>query len=370
MTAKTKKRMGFGLSGLLIIITIGITVALTGMKKPAERKTEVDNRITISTLEVKNTQIRSEIDVIGKTIGKQRIEIFSEVSGVLKNTSKDFLEGVSYQKNEVLLRINNDENYMSLVSQRSSLLNLITKIIPDLKFDYPKSYENWKKYLENFEIEKMTQSLPKAENNQEKYYIAGQGIYQTYYNIKSLETRQEKFTIRAPFSGVVSQSMIKPGTLVRSGQKIGEFFNPTIYDLEVEINRTEIDFIKINDKVELKDATTQKSWMGTVTRISDVIDSQTQTVKIFITVSGKGLREGLYLSGNIKTSVENNAFSLPRKLIVNNNEVFVVENGKIINKKINIVQTSEEYCIVTGLEDGTLISKKTKGIHEEMQVKF
>ena len=78
MTAKTKKRMGFGLSSLLIIITIGTTIALVGMKKPAERKTEIDNRITISTLEVRNTQIRSEINVIGKTIGKQKIEIFSE----------------------------------------------------------------------------------------------------------------------------------------------------------------------------------------------------------------------------------------------------------------------------------------------------
>ena len=370
MTAKAKKRMGLGLSGILILATIISTVALIGMKKPAERKKEVDNRITVSTIEVKNTDIYSEINIIGKTVGKQKIEIFSEVSGVLENTSKDFLEGVSYNKGQVLLRINNDENYMSLVSQRSSLLNLITKIIPDLKFDYPKSYENWKNYLENFEIEKTTQDLPKAENNQEKYYIAGQGIYQTYYNIKSLETRQAKFTIHAPFSGVVSQSMIKPGTLVRSGQKIGEFFNPNIYDLEVEINRTEIDFIKINDKVNLKDASTQKSWTGAVTRISDIIDSKTQTIKIFITVSGNDLREGLFLTGNIKTSVKNNAFSLPRKLIVNNNEVFVVENGKIINKKVNIIQTTEEYCIVTGLENGTLISQKTKGIHKDMKVKF
>jgi len=362
--------MGLGLTGLLILATVVTTITLVGMKKPAERKAEVDNRITVSTLEVKNTQIRSEINIIGKTVGKQKIEIFSEVSGVLENTSKEFLEGISYNKNEVLLRINNDENYMSLVSQRSSLLNLITKVIPDLKFDYPTSYENWKNYLENFEIEKTTKALPKAANNQEKYYIAGQGIYQTYYNIKSLETRQAKFTIRAPFSGVVSQSMIKPGTLVRSGQKLGEFFNPGIYDLEVEINRTEIDFIKINDKVELTDATTQKIWTGKVTRISDIIDSQTQTVKIFITVIGNGLREGLYLNGNIKTSVQSNAFSLPRKLILNNSEVFVVENGKINRKKVNIIQTREEYCIVSGLEDGTLISKKTKGIHEDMQVKF
>ena len=157
---------------------------------------------------------------------------------------------------------------------------------------------------------------------------------------------------------------------MRSGQKLGEFFNPNIYDLEAEINRSEINFVHINDEVKLNDATTNENWIGKVTRISDIIDNQTQTVKIYVTISGKGLREGLFLSGTIKTSVENNAFSLPRKLLMNNNQVFVVEDGKIISKTVNIIQTNEEFYTVTGLEDGTLISEKTKGLHENMEVKF
>ena len=370
MTTKAKKKLGYGFSIVLVLVTIGMTSLLMGLKKAPERKAEIDNRLTISVLEVENSLIKSEINIIGKTVGKEKIEIYSEVSGILKTTSKDFLEGVSYKKGETLLRINSDENYMSLVSQRSSFLNLITKILPDLKFDYPESYKNWKTYLENFEIEATTKELPIATDNKEKYYIAGQGVYQTYYNIKSLETRQEKYTVKAPFSGVVSASTIKPGTLVRNGQKLGEFFNPNIYDLEVEINRSEISFIKINDKVDLNDATTKENWTGIVSRISDVVDSQTQTVKVYITVKGKGLREGLFLNGKLKTSVETNAFRLPRKLIVNTNEVFVLEGEKIGKKTVNIIQTTEEYYIVTGLENGTQISEKTKNIHEGMEVKL
>ena len=355
MTAKAKKRFGFGLSAIVLIATIGLTAFLMSMKNAPERKAETDNRITVSTFTVKNKSIQSEISIMGKTSGKEKIEVYSEVNGILETTNKDFLEGVSYNKNEILLKINSDENYMNLVSQRSSLLNLITKILPDLKFDYPESYENWETYLENFEIEKTTPELPKASNNQEKYYIAGQNIYQTYYSIKSLETRQQKYTIHAPFSGVVSQSNIKPGTLVRSGQKIGEFFNPYIYDVIVDISLSEIDFIKINNKVVLNDAGTNQSWTGKVTRISDIIDSQTQTVKTYITIQGKGLREGLFLTGTIKTNVKNEAVSIPRKLFVDDNYLFLIKENKIVKTQINIIQTTNENCIVRGLPNGTLI---------------
>ncbi len=370
MTAKAKKKLGFGLSTLVIVITIGLTTFLMSMKDAPERKTETDNRVAVSVFEVQNKNIQSEIKVMGKTTGKEKIEVFSEVNGVLENTGKDFLEGVAYNKNEVLLKINSDENYMSLVSQRSNLLNLITKILPDLKFDYPQSYENWKTYLENFEIEKTTQTLPEVANNQEKYYIAGQNIYQTYYNIKSLETRRQKYTIHAPFSGVVSQSTIKPGTLVRSGQKIGEFFNPNIYDVIVDVNLSEIDFIQKNNTVELTDDVSNTSWTGVVTRISNVVTNKTQTVKVYITVRGKGLREELFLSGNIKTDVKNQAVRIPRKLIIDDKYIFTVKNNKIEKTPINIIQTTDQYCIVNDLPNGTKISQKTKGISNGMSVKY
>ena len=44
-----------------------------------------------------------------------------------------------------------------------------------------------------------------------------------------MEATLDKYTIKAPFNVVVTQSNINPGTLVRNGQKLGEFINTYLY---------------------------------------------------------------------------------------------------------------------------------------------
>ncbi len=370
MTAKAKKKLGWGLTAIIVLSTIALTAFFISMKEAPTRKAGQDNTLLISTIAIKNHPLNAQVEVLGKTSGKEKIEIYTEVSGILENTGKSFLEGVFYKKGETLLKINSDENYMSLVSQRSSLLNLITGILPDLKYDYPESYERWKTYLDEFKIEETTKSLPEPAIKKEKYFIAGQNIYQIYYIIKSLETRQAKYTIVAPFDGVVSLSAIKPGTLVRSGQKVGEYFNPSVYDVEVEVKLPEIDFVRTGDKALLQDAAGSHTWEGKVTRISDVVNSHTQTVMAYITVRGENLREGLFLTGKILTHESFKAFEIPRKTIINENQVYVIKDSSVKKSRINIIQTKEETCIASGLSDGVLISANTKGISEGIKVKY
>ncbi len=369
LSRKSKSRLSILLGIVVLIAAFGITAVLASMKEAPERKAIEDHRVIVPTVEVINSNLQTEVSVIGKISGKEKIEIYSEVTGILEKTPKSFLEGISYNKGEVLLKLNSEETYMNLVSKRSSLLNLIIKVLPELKFDYPDSYNQWKNYLDNFDIEKNTTALPKPFNNQEKYFIAGQNIYQTYYDIISMETRYKKYNIYAPFNGVVSNCNIKPGTLVMAGQKLGEYFNPYIYDLETEIKLSDISFINVGDTVPLISDNINYNWQGIVNRISKTVDNKTQTVKVFITVKGDNLKEGMFLSGTVKTNTFNNAYELPRKLMVNNNQVFTVNDNKIQSQTFQIVNMKESSAIVTGLEDGTIISQKTKGIYNGMNVR-
>ena len=357
--------------GIIVLISgLSLSFVLASMKEPPERKAKTEEALLIPVLEIKNSEIVTEIEIIGKITAKEKIDIYAEVSGVLKNSDKEFLEGVSFKKGETLLTINSDETYMSLMSRRSSLLNLVTQVLPDLKFDYPKSYNQWLNYLDHFDMDQKTSELPKPIDKQEKYYIAGKNIYQTYYDIISLETRLEKYTIKAPFDGVLSQSNIKPGALVMNGQKLGAFLNASIYDLEAEVAIGEIGFLKVGDKVRMTSENVSGEWKGTLSRISEQVDPKTQTVKVFITVKDRSLKEGQFLSGVIHTSVSNYGVEIPRKLLMNGNEVFVVNNGILSKKQIHAVQIKENTAIIQGLENGDLVSEKTKGLHEGLKVQI
>jgi hypothetical protein len=144
----------------------------------------------VITRAVENTTIEASIPITGKLIAFDKVDIFAEVSGVLKPNSSRFREGNTYRKGEVLLSIDSDVPYQNLQSQKSTLLNAITLIMPDLKLDYPESFPAWQQYLDEFNMNKPLTPLPEPKNDKEKYFITGRNIYNQYYGYLAFELYQ------------------------------------------------------------------------------------------------------------------------------------------------------------------------------------
>ena len=358
---KTTLKNTISLGGILAG-SLAIMFLLMGMKSSPERKVQEDTRIVVATQKIKNSDIQITVPVMGKISAQEKITLFAEVSGILLQSENDFLAGYEYDRGDVMLRINREESELNLKAQRSNLMTAVAGLLPELKFDYPQSYESWEAYLQAFDINSITKPLPEALNERESYFVANKGIAKTYYDIKASETRQAKYTILAPFNGSVTESYIKPGNLVRSGQTLGVFLNPERYDLETTVGINEIKHIALGDPVKLTSGNSESTWMGKVSRISDGLDVNSQMVKVFITVSGPELREGMYLKGDILTTSWLEGVILPRKLLESNDTVLEVQNGKINRISVHVVSTRGEVAVVTGLRDGTQISLRTQNL--------
>ena len=335
---------------------------LMSMKSAPERKIQEDTRIVVATQEIQNTEIQITVPVMGKISAQQKITLFAEVSGILLQSEYDFLAGYEYAMGDIMLRINSEESELNLKAQRSNLMTAVAALLPELKFDYPESYIRWEAYLQAFDINSDTNPLPDPLNERESYFVANKGIAKTYYDIKASETRLAKYTIRAPFNGSVTESFIKPGNLVRNGQTLGVFLNPDIYDLETTVGINEIEHISVGDRVKLSSDNSESTWMGTVSRISDGLDVNSQMVKVYISVSGPELREGMYLRGDILTTSSLEGVILPRKLLESNDTVLEVQNGIINRLTVNVAATRGEEVVVTGLSNGTQISLRTQNL--------
>ncbi len=359
--------MKFSIKNIMSLVavlagSIAIMFLLMSMKSTPERKAQEDTRVVVATQEIKNSDIQITVPVMGKISAREKITLFAEVSGILLQSENEFLAGYQFNKGDVMLRINSEESELNLKAQRSNLMTAVAALLPELKFDYPQSYVSWEGYLQDFDINGDTKALPEPLNDRESYFVANKGIARTYYDIKALETRLAKYTIRAPFDGSVTESYIKPGNLVRSGQTLGVFLNPNNYDLEATVGINEIKHISVGDQVKLSSSNSKASWRGTVSRISDGLDVNSQMVKVFITVSGPELREGMYLKGDILTTSSLEGVVLPRKLLESNNTVLEVREGKINRLTVNVVSTRGEQAVITGLPNGTQISLKTQNL--------
>lgn len=315
-----------------------------------------------------NQNSSAKIEVNGRLTARDRVEIFSEVSGTYRSGGKLFKEGAYFRKGETLLNMSDQEFTMTLRAQKSSLMNQITLMLPDMKADYPESFPNWVAYLDSFNLDKALPALPTAATDQERYYLTAKNIQNLYYSIKSQEARMKKYKIYAPFNGKVSQSSITEGTLVRVGQKLGEFFNPSSYEMEASVGLRDLEFIKPGSQVELRSEDIDGNWKGRVIRVSDVIDAQTQTVRVFISVNGSSLKEGMYLTGVVSGQTLSDVVSISRGLLMDDNTVFVGErdmandsvSGEVIPgvlRKVSVqpLQYADDQVLVKGIKNGSWV---------------
>lgn len=366
-----KRQITIVIAGLFVVGSIIIGKVLGKRPEPA-KTTDTSKKVKlVNIVEVSNKEINAYIPITGKLKAKNRIELFAEVSGIYEGGSQPFKEGNRFTSGTVLIKIDNSEAKNNLIAQRSNLYNQITQAIPDLKMDYPEAFEKWQKYLHDFDIQSNVKSLPATSSEREKYFISARNIYNLYYSIKSLEERLSKYIITAPFNGVVTESFIDPGTLVRVGQKMGEYIDPGLFELETTVSVSDISNVKKNDKVILTSNDIPGSWTGMVSRINDKIDPTTQTVKVFINVQGEELKEGMFLKGKISTDKISSSFAIARNLIRDNESIFVVNDSILGSQKIQIVRFFGDSVIVKGLPEGTkLLGENIPGAYNGMYVKI
>ena len=356
--------------GLVLLVGAGYT-AKTLIDNNQRPVREVPKTVkTVFTQNVFNTEIPIVVKANGNLVASRKVEIYSEVQGIFKESSKAFKSGQYYRKGEILMDINSREFYTSLLAQRSTLFDLITAMMPDLRFDYPESFDHWDAYLQDFDLQENLKPLPEPLDDQEKYFVNGRQVVTTYYNIKNLEERYSKYQIRAPFNGILTESVVNPGTLIRSGQKLGEFVSILDYELEVDVNQEYLDILQIGEPVLLTSLSGDNEWEGIVRRINGRLDQTTQTVKVYIGVQGSDLIEGMYLEANIAARSEKNAIEIPRTLLQNENQLFAVEDGKLVIKEVNPVYFTDRTAVIKGLSDGTeILSRPVPGAYSGMLVK-
>lgn len=345
---------------------------LSKQKTDPPRKPSIPaSRLTVSTMEVHHGPTSIPIPLQGRLAAYDRVDLFVEVNGLASQGAHPLKEGIRFKDGEILLQLDDREARLALQGQRAALLTSLAQLLPDIKIEFPDRFGDWQSYVEKLDPEKKVAPLPEPTSHREKLFLASRGIQTQYYTIRSAEERLTKYRLIAPFDGVLTAVDVQRGTLIRPGQRIGQFLRLGGYELESSVSISDLGFIRIGQKVTMESEDNGNRYTGIVRRIGDQVDASTQMVPIYIEVGGAGLKEGMFLSGEIVGGITDDVVSLPKDLILNGREIWQIRDSSLVKVPIDVLRTGRTTAVVKGLKEGALVVRDRKpGMIEGQQVNW
>ena len=365
-----------GLAGLAIL-AVGLFVmnGLIGLKETPAVKPRTAAARAVKGMPVTNGALSPEVAIEGRVQAMNRMTILSEVSGLLPVGGKEFREGVSFGRNEAMVRLNDAEPRATLVAQRSQWLQLLASMLADVQADFPDRSETWRGFVQSIDVEVPVPDLPEFATERERLYFTGRGVVSGYHNLLASEERLSKFTLAAPFDGVVTQALVQPGSMVRAGQPLGTFVGTGAFEVKSAVHARHLSVLSPGDAVSLVQEDGATVATGQVSRISGNVDPTTQSASVFCevrAVSGQTLRDGRFLSGVVQGRSQEARVAIDEALIegeAGQEKVFVIRDGMLALTPVRVVHKDRDQALVSGLEDGAvLLAEPMAGAYEGMLV--
>ncbi|OYT15302.1 MAG: hypothetical protein B7C24_13835 [Bacteroidetes bacterium 4572_77] len=326
----------------------------------------------VKTQTVSYSDLMIDVQETGRLSSIASVELIAEVSGQILKGEIDLNDAVSFKKGQILLRIFDKEAQLSLKASKSRYLSSIASVLPDLKYDYPENYQNWLDFFGAIEINKPLPDFPKVSSENEKIYLASRNILNDYFTIQSSEIRMEKYVIRAPFNGTFTQVSLEVGSIANPGSHIAKMIRTDVLELQVPLTIEEINYVNKGNKVKVMHQ--GKTYNGFVNRISDFVDPASQSIFAYVTLlnsTKSPLYEGMYMTAYFAESELKQVMKVPRECVFNFNEVYVVEQGKLTKKIIELAKVDEYFSYIRGLkEDSQLVVETLINASEQMSVQI
>ncbi|MDG2208407.1 MAG: HlyD family efflux transporter periplasmic adaptor subunit [Flavobacteriales bacterium] len=360
MNSILKGTIRFVLGAAILAAGVGMMKGLISMKEELPVSDRPVAPRAVRVWEVQTSECTPLTPIEGRVEAKYRMDVMSEATGNLLMGGKEFREGTSFQKGEVMLALDDSEMRASLVAQRSQFLQLLSVHLADLRFEFPNQRSQWDAFVNGISVEQLLPNLPVSSSQREQLFLANRGVLASYHGIRSTEERLSKFTIRAPFDGTVTTATVRPGAFVRSGQMAGTLVGGSEYEVKTAVHTRYLSTVRRGDAVEFKNENGQVIAVGTVHRLSGNVDAATQSASVYCRVNGvpegpEILRDGRFISGEIRSESIAEAIEIPNAWIDAEQRLYIVVNDTLRSRAVNVLFQSRKYSIVQGLETGTAL---------------
>jgi hypothetical protein len=348
-----KRQIVIVVSILVVLGLIYIPILFNNKEEEGKKVEEKTNYVPVFLTQ--NRVYNQSISSYGQIIGNAQLNVSMQVQGEIDRDNRTLKPGTHFRKNEILIKVDRVESLYNLLSRRSAFINLISGILPDIYMDFPEEKGKWDTYLNKISATSALPELPIFNSQKEKLLVNGRNIPSEYYGIKSAETQIEKFYYVAPFNGVITESMIEPGSMVSPGTQLLTISKTGDYEVKAPIDIRDLDLFKKTEEIYFMDTKKDTIGSGKISRVGKTINQQTQSVDAYFSIKPKNNKEiiiGSFVNLTIETPLFEKSILVPENAVYDNT-VQILKDSIIYEKSIQKIGAKPDSIFIQGIEDGS-----------------
>jgi len=382
-----KKRRLFHFSITLILIVIGVVsfIVMTKSRPQLQRKETPQMFPYVKTMTVK-TESRA-INILGEGTVKpvRQINLVPQVGGKVIYTSPSLVNGGEFKEGEVLLRID-PSDYQLAMALAEAKVKASESDLMIAEEEAASAKREWELY--NSGGDDMDKQPPPLVVKEPQLRAARAVLEANRAELEIARLNLERTELKAPFNGRVSSENVDAGQYVTPGQPLATLYSTEAAEIVVPLENEKLFWLDIphfttrGEKgspgiVRSSIAGREKVWSGVVTRTEGKIDERTRMINVVVRVDKPydeipPLAYGLFVTVEIRGRVLENAISIPRSALRQDDILWTVdENNKISFKKVNVILIQDDEVLIEGgLKDGDMIvTSPLKAVTDGMSVR-
>ncbi|MCK4919514.1 MAG: efflux RND transporter periplasmic adaptor subunit [Bacteroidales bacterium] len=345
---------------LLITILISAVFAAYSCKQP-DMSVNTTIEVPVGVIEVNTSSIEEFINTTGTVFPVKEVSLSSEMAGeysLLVNpaTGKPYVLGDKVASGTVIIKLEDQEYYNNLRIKSREV---------DLE-------------ISRQEYEKQQSLYEKGGATMRELKNAEIGLINSEYDRESSQINLAKMSVRAPFSGVISElPYFTNGTKVNANTMLVKAIDYSNLYLETNLPEKYYGNVDKGLKVYVTSYTsTNDTLIGEITQISPAIDPEARTFKCLVNVNNqeKRILPGMFVKADLVINSSENTIVIPKDVIISKGRikyVFVVERGvadfRVITTGLESVNRVE---VLSGLEVGeSLVIKGFETLRDDSRVK-
>ncbi|MEN8774639.1 MAG: efflux RND transporter periplasmic adaptor subunit [Akkermansiaceae bacterium] len=342
-----------------IAVVLGLTVLgvkIMEARAPQAEKKETEVTVPLVKVEVVNRgDVEFSLKSEGVVAARLDTVLTAEVAGKLKYVDEDFESGVTYEKGDVIARIE-AVDYQAAVAQVESTLADAELALDQEEARAKQAARDWEKIGGGKVASDLVLRLPFVKSAEAKVTAAIAALEKALADL-------ERTKIVAPFDCRVRSVNLNVGATVGPGAQLGTIYDPNNLMIRLPFSLDDYAQLPEESKVTLSADIGGRSYQWKAEMMWEVGEIDQKTLSAFMLARVLGNEDhparfalpspGTFLNATVDGAVLRGVVGVPRSAVRGQNRVYVLgEDRRLKERELQVIRrTADRVFVTAGIED-------------------